>query len=149
MGFSCVLTKRSRRFFGRLKPITGGSGIALLRRDDACSTGRRDHLQVWKVEIVFSHLRRQQPVSEEIPELSYFIQHNPAGFSEDPTSLVGKRISHKFVMEDTREVKWFNGKVISYDPATKTHEIAYEDEDDHCNFDVMLDLYNNDLSVLT
>ena len=42
VGFSCALTRRSRRFFGCLKPITGGSGMAFLRRDDACSTGRRD-----------------------------------------------------------------------------------------------------------
>ena len=102
--------------------------------------------------IVFSHLRRQRPVNEVIEELSEFIEQNPDGFREflqDPASLVGKHISHKFEVEDTREVKWYSGRVISYNPATKTHEISYEDEDEHCHFDVMLELLNGDFKVVT
>ena len=104
-----------------------------------------------KIHIVFSHLRKQRPVSEILEELSEFIEQNPVGFSEfvqEPTSLVGKLISHKFKIEDTGEVKWYSGTVISYNPATKMHEISYEGEDEHCHFDVILDLLIGDLKVL-
>ena len=103
------------------------------------------------IRIVFSHLRRQRPVNEVIEELSEFIEQNTHEFSEflqDPTSPVGKHISHKFEVEVTREVKWYSGRVISYDPATKTHKISYEDEDEHCHFDVIIELLNKDFKVV-
>ena len=63
---------------------------------------------------MFSHLRRQRPVNEVIEELSEFIEQNTDEFSEflqDTTSVVGKHISHKFKVEDTREVKCYSGRV--------------------------------------
>ena len=99
------------------------------------------------VRIVFSHSRKPRPVSDLFKELSDFIEQNPVECL-DPTVLVGKHVSHKFELEDTRETRWYCGKVISYDPATKTHEIAYESEDEHCHFDVMLDLLTGDMTIL-
>lgn len=102
------------------------------------------------VRIVFSHLRKQRPVNEVLEELSEIIVKNPVGFTEfvqDPASLVGRHISHKFKTADTREVTWYSGTVISYNPATKTHEISYEGEDEHCHFDILLDLLTRDLKV--
>ena len=104
------------------------------------------------IRIVFSHSRKQRPISEVVKELSKYIDQNSSECSElteDPNSLVGKRISHKFETDDTREIVWYHGSVIGYDMATKTHEIVYEGEEEHCYFDITLDLLKGDLKVLT
>ena len=102
------------------------------------------------IRIVFTHSRWQQPVTELLKELSAFIEHNSMEHTkllQDPSTLIEKTVSHKFRMEDTSEEKWYNDKVIGYDPVTKTHEIHYEGEDEPCHFDIILDLLCGDLKV--
>jgi hypothetical protein len=60
-------------------------------------------------------------------------------------SLVGKRVLHRFEVEN--EEKWFSGIIMSYSPSSCLHEIAYEDEEEHCFFNLMEDLSKGDLIV--
>lgn len=89
------------------------------------------------IHITFTHLRKQRPTSEILKELSQYIHEHPTECSEliqDPSVLVGKHISHKFEIAGSREIRWFGGTVVGYDMATKTHEIVYEGEEEHCFF---------------
>ena len=104
------------------------------------------------IHIIFSHLRKLRPVNEIVKELSEHIERNSTEFSEffqDPASLIGRYISHKFETEETREVKWYHGTVVGYDMVAKTHEIIYEDEEEHCHFDLTLDMFNGDIKLVT
>ncbi len=73
--------------------------------------------------------------------------------------FVGKRIEHRFKLEDGEEY-WFEGKVVSFDPSTKVHTIQYryeeeeeeEEEDDLAasisQEPLLLDYSNNDVRIL-
>ena len=50
---------------------------------------------------------------------------------------------------DTGETMWFTGSIVQYDASTNTHEIVYDGEDEHCYFDIAIDLVNGDLKVLS
>ena len=67
----------------------------------------------------------------------------------DPSSLVRRHISHKFELEDTNDIKRYNGMVVDYDTYTKVHEVLYDEEEESCFFGLILDLLNGDLKVLT
>ena len=69
------------------------------------------------------NLRKLRPVNEIVKELSEHIERNSTEFFQDPASLIGRHISHKFETEETREVKWYHGTVVGYDMVAKTHEI--------------------------
>ena len=103
------------------------------------------------VSIVFSHKAgKQRPLDDLIQEVCDIINEHSIEYAELPQSpynLIGKSICHKFVIEDTQEIQWFFGEIIGYDPVTKTHEIMYEDEDDHCFFYITVDLLNGDLKL--
>ncbi len=65
------------------------------------------------IHIVFSHSRKQRPLSEVTKELSDFIDaHTPecSSYIKDPTGLVGKHIQHRFEIDDAGSVKWYCGK---------------------------------------
>ena len=62
--------------------------------------------------------------------------------------MIGKKIHHRFEMDNTGEVEWYYGTIISYDTTTKTHEIQYEGEEENCYFDLTIDLLNGDIKVL-
>ena len=104
------------------------------------------------IQIKFSHSGRQHPLSEIIQELSDYIDRHSqklSPFVADPSTLVDQRISHKFEDEETNEVKWYTGTVLGYDCHVKTHEILYDGEQDHCFFDLTMDLINGDLKIIT
>ena len=46
------------------------------------------------------------------------------------------------------EVKWYCGTIISYDVTTKLHEIEYDGEEEHCYFDLVIELLSGDIKVL-
>ena len=84
-------------------------------------------------------------------ELSNYIDQNQSEsskFIKDPGSLVGRDVTHKFEVDETGEIKWYHSTVIGYDLATKLHQIEYEDEEEHCYFDLTLDQLNGDFKVL-
>ena len=60
--------------------------------------------------------------------------------------LVGKQVLHKFMDESGNE-EWYSGYVVAYNSAKQLHEIAYENEDDHCHFNLMEDLKAGDLKL--
>ena len=65
----------------------------------------------------------------------------------DPLTLVGKRINHKFELKDTHLEKRYSGTVVDYDPVTKLYTIMYDGEEDHCQFDIIVDYILGDLVV--
>lgn len=101
--------------------------------------------------ITFSHSRKQRPVAEIVKELSHYIDQFSSECSEciqDPSALVGKRIKHKFELAESREIKWYDGIILGYDTVSKMHEILYDGEDDHCYFNLTVDILTGDLEVI-
>ena len=101
-----------------------------------------------KICITFSHLKKQRPLSEIVKELANFVSRNTP-FSDilcTPEALVGRRIKHKFEIDgELGETKWYSGIIVHYNGTTKAYEISYDDEDEHCFFDITIDLVNGDL----
>ena len=103
------------------------------------------------IPIVFTHLRKQRPLNDIVKEISDFLDENSSEWSsyiQDPISMVGKKIHHRFEIDNTGEVEWYYGTIISYDATTKTHEIQYEGEEENSYFDLTIDLLNGDIRVL-
>lgn len=101
--------------------------------------------------IVFTCGGKQRPVHNVAQELCKFLDKDSSShhaYIEHPESLVGKDIHHRFEIEGLNESQWFNGRVISFNPVSKTHEIEYEGEEEHCTFDLGVDLLSGDLKVL-
>ena len=65
---------------------------------------------------------------------------------DDPASLVGRRICHKFTVDG--EDEWYNGYVISYNALTHLHEIMYDGEEEQCYFNLLEDISQGDLSII-
>lgn len=78
------------------------------------------------IHITFTRSRRPRPLHEIVKELSEYID-SPEGsvHNQDPKALVGRNISHKFQIEDSGEIRWYQGTVVGYNVVTKIHEIAY------------------------
>ena len=90
-------------------------------------------------------------MNDLVKELSTFIDQSSSecsSYIEDPISMVGKHIQHRFEIDNTSEVQWYHGTVIDYNDATKLHEIEYEGEEEHCSFNLRIDLLNGDIRVL-
>ena len=100
------------------------------------------------IKIVFTHSGKHRPIDDIINELASFIDSSSDSLNIiDPLTLVGKRINHKFELEDTHLEKWYSGTVVDYDPVTKLHTIMYDGEEDHCQFDIIVDYILGDLVV--
>ena len=113
----------------------------------------REKLLHQRCNIKFSKNRKQRPLAELIKEVRTFISNYDdatatAEFiqTDDPMSLVGKQVLHKFMDESDNE-EWYSGYVVAYNSAKQLHEIAYENEDDHCHFNLMEDLKAGDLKL--
>ena len=78
--------------------------------------------------------------SSQLPGGKYW---NPEG----DIYLVGKNISHKFVLQDTGDEFWYNGFVIDYNHDELHHVIQYEGEEQFQYFDLTVDLIEGDLIV--
>ena len=94
------------------------------------------------IHIVFSHSRKQRPLSEVTKEVSDFIDaHTPkcSSYIKEPIGLVGKQIQHRFEIDDAGSVKWYCGKMIAFDASTNSHEVQYEGEEEHCYCDLTVD----------
>ena len=105
------------------------------------------------IHTVFTQSRKQRPLGDVIKELSEFIdQHAPECLNysivKEPTTLIGKHIQHRFEVDNTGTVKWYHGTIIAFDPSTNSHEIEYGGEEEHCYFDLTVDLLNGDIKVL-
>lgn len=100
------------------------------------------------INIPFSVRRKQRPLSDIIREFSALLQcesstDSTRSFTSE--SLVGQEVVHRFEVDG--EEKWFSGFIVSYNPRTHLHEIAYDGEEEHCFFNLLEDLSNGDLCV--
>ena len=118
----------------------------------------RSQINIWKkvlkkkIAIPFTHSRSQRPVDVIVQELADYIDASNLPpivtfIVSEPTSLIGKPVEHKFEHEDSHEPEWYHGSVVGYDPSTKLFEIAYNGEEDTCNFDIILDLILGDIII--
>ena len=100
------------------------------------------------------HAIGPKELNDIVKELSDFIDESKCSeYIQDPYTLIGRSIRHRFetgacdTCTSQMETKWYNGTVLSYDASSKTHEIAYEGEEEHCNYDLTLDLLSGDLQL--
>ena len=111
-----------------------------------------------KVNIPITSRGKQRSLKVIIQELSEFITAHEAIVQEnaitnsltgvnDPLSLVGKQIQHRFLLE-CGKCKWFSGVVIGYNHATKAHEVVYEGETEHQFYDLKDDLKEGDIVIV-
>ena len=110
----------------------------------------RKHVLKQNIRIIFTHSRKQRPVHEIAKELSLHINNDDCPVTKilhNPNLLVGCNVQHRFAIEE-QEQSWFHGFVIAYDDANKLHEIIYDNEDEHCYFDLTQDLILGDLIIL-
>ena len=90
------------------------------------------------INIPFTTKRKQRPLSVIIGEFSTHLRRLGdrdgtaivASYAYTSEALVGRAVMHKFEVE--KEEKWFMGFIISYNPNTHLHEIAYDGEKEHC-----------------
>ena len=109
-----------------------------------------------KISLKFSQSGKRKPLHKLICEFKDVILSNSCAvnssttsvLADNPLSLVGRHISHKFICEDTREEVWYEGYIVEYNMITKMHELAYIEEDDNCHFDLTEDLRNRDIIFL-
>ena len=84
------------------------------------------------INVTFAQCRRQHPLNEIIKDVLDFLTKNPPNIP-DPISMVGRKICHKFELEETHEEHWYYGCVIGYDVATRLHEVIYDGDEEHCH----------------
>ena len=108
------------------------------------------------INIPFTTKGKQRPLSYIIRELSTHLQclgdrdgtesvASRTTHSYTSEALVGRTIMHKFEVDKAE--KWFSGVIISYNPNTHLHEIAYDGEEQHCFFNLQEDLAMDDLII--
>ncbi|XP_062619841.1 uncharacterized protein LOC134281392 [Saccostrea cucullata] len=70
-------------------------------------------------------------------------------YIKKPDLLVGKKIKQKFRLEESREIEWFRGEVLSLERENgrkSRYRVKYEDEDD-CVFTLLIDIEKGDIIV--
>ena len=101
-----------------------------------------------KIPIAFTAKRKQRSITVVSKELCEFVDENPLPeHIRNPTSLVGKKIKHRF-LEETGGSTWYFGTVIDYSEQEKTHCLKYEEDSEHYQFDLTIDLILGDLIIL-
>ena len=108
------------------------------------------------IKIALSHYGKQRPLADITQNLIDFIKEHPSPPVDikepeleisDPFSLIGKSVLHRFTL-DSGEDQWFKGIVLSYDSNTKTHELVYEGETEHCHFNLYQDISDGDFKII-
>ena len=96
-----------------------------------------------KIPIAFTEKRKQRSINVISKELCEFVDENPLPeHIRNPTSLVGK------IIEETGGSTWYFGTVIDYSEQEKTHCLKYEEDSEHYQFDLTIDLILGDLILL-
>ena len=65
-----------------------------------------------------------------------------------PQLLVGRRIRHQFRLEESSELVWYNGTVEEMNPETNEFQVVYDGEDEVCNYALLDDIRNGDVSLI-
>ena len=88
-------------------------------------------------------------MSEVVKEFMQYLheqsQCDSESTSDTSDTLVGKKIFHRF--ETDGKEQWYSGVVVSYNAVSKLYEVAYDNEDDHCFFNLLEDISQGDLVV--
>ena len=109
----------------------------------------RKKLLKQNIKIIFTHSGKHRPLNDIVQELASFIDSTSGLLKTiDPFTLVGKRVNHKFELEDTHLERWYSGVVVDYDPVSKLHTIKYDGEEDSCQFDITVDYILGDVVVV-
>ena len=114
----------------------------------------RKQLLKQNIKLVFTINGKQRPLTELVTEVEEIIREyqgqnvNTANTTTgtDATALVGKRINHKFVVDE--EEVWYTGSVISYNSVKQLHTVVYDNEDEPSFFNLLEDLAVGDLLVI-
>ena len=91
-------------------------------------------------------------MNDILRDFESFLDNNPLEYSEyfqDPCTLAGKHVRHKFLDADMNTFQWYDGTIVKYDPLEKKHKVKYKNETDQYKFDVILDMLSGDLEVLS
>ena len=104
-------------------------------------------------KIYFTRGGKQRPLNQIIKEFEEYLNQNQNPTTHlvitDPSFLVGKQVSHKFITDEERKEVWYTGEVIDYDSKEKVHVIKYDGEDQLCYFDLSVDIIEGDLVILS
>ena len=107
----------------------------------------RKKLLKQNIRIPFTEHGKKRSLNTIISELVEFLETQQENSpDQDPDSLVGKYIEHRFEVEG--ESRWYTGFVVDYDTTAKLHEVVYDGEEEHCYFNLMEDLLQNDLMIV-
>ena len=106
------------------------------------------------IKVVVFTSNGKQPLTELVKEVEEIIREfkeqsvNTAHTttSTHATALAGKRINHKFVVDE--EEVWYTGSVILYNNVKKLHTAVYDDEDEPYYFNLIEDFAVGDLLLL-
>lgn len=109
----------------------------------------------------FSHCRKQFTVEQLKHNLYNLLEDEPT--DKDATSnsacileeillkpqlLVGCRIKHRFQLEETSELVWYNGTVEKMHPETNEFQVLYDGEDEVCIYALLDDIRNGDVILM-
>ena len=105
------------------------------------------------VPVVFSTNKKQRPLKDIVMELCDFIDKctlptECESFIRNPTSLIGRKVKHRFLEEVSGTPTWYSGTVLDYSYQEKIHCLTYEGESENCHFNLTLDLILGDLIVV-
>ena len=132
------------------------SELSVAKKRDKKLSLLKDQINIRKkvykenIRIPFSQHRKKRPVATIASELMEFMASSEPSSEHgelDPATLVGKSIEHKFEVGGG-EFEWFQGFVVAYDEETSLHEVVYEGEQEHCHFNLLEDLFAEDLKVV-
>ena len=103
------------------------------------------------IKLNFTKAGKKIPLAELVNQYKCLIEKNPISDKADytgPKDLVGKDIWHRFFDCDSKDYSWFRGFVLAYDEESDKSEIAYEDEEEHCFFNLLVDYSVGDLKII-
>ncbi len=146
------LITSSQELFDIMEEIDAESTTAAKKKSKKLTVirtqiGIRKKILKQNINILLTRSRKQRPVDDILEELTDFIRKNSV-FSEmlqHPHDLIGSRIKHRFEMDEG--IDWYSGIIVGYDSTTRKHEVSYDEEEDHCFFDLTIDIANNDLLI--
>ncbi len=120
----------------------------------------KKQVQVRKNTYHFHFHTFEEKKTQLIKEVKEFIAANPVMmkrklihlYTSDPFSLVGRHVYHRFIDESTSSSgsdidleQWYEGFFLGYNATTRLHEIAYVEEEENFNYNLIDDLAAGDL----
>ena len=91
------------------------------------------------LSIPFTSSRKKRPLNDIVKELcdnmdKATLPAECALFFTNPTSLIGRKVMHRFVEEEDRTPTWYSGTIIEYSHEQKNHCLIYEGDPEQYHF---------------